>query len=163
MPTTTTNVQRLAGDDLATALSAYTFPGAIDTIEALWRRVPDYTADDLGTLKVSVTPGSYEINQQEQAPRGADFFEPTLGIVIAKSVDGEEEITQLEELVQNVVDAIRSYHIVLASFADSSDWRDIAVPVPFDRDMLTERNVFLAQISVTWWIGVEKVAAPTAP
>lgn len=156
----TTNIQRIAGDDLAAALSAYTFPGVIDSIEAVWRRVPDYVTEDLGTLKVSVTPGPYEINQQEQAPRGADFFEPTLGIVIAKSVNGEEEIGDLEELVQNIVDAIRSYHVVLASFNDSSDWREIAVPVPFDREMLAERNVFLAQISVTWWIGVDKVAAP---
>lgn len=156
----TTNVQRIAGDDLAAALSAYTFHGAIESVEAVWRRVPDYTNEDLATLKVSVTPGPTEINQTDQAPRGADFFEPTLGIVVGKAVSGEEEIADLEELVQNIVDAIRSYHIVLASFADSSDWRDIAVPVPFDREMLSDRGIFLAQISVTWWIGVDKLPPP---
>lgn len=161
MPTTT-NIQRIAGDDLASALSAYTFPGDIDAIEAVWRRVPDYTADNLGTLQVSVTPGPYEIDQANQAPRGSDFFEPTLGIVVAKSVTSETDIVELEELVQGIVDAIRSYHITLASFAGSSDWREIMVPVPFDRDMLNERNVFLAQITVTWMIGVDKVAAPGA-
>ena len=160
MPTLT-NVQRVAGDDLAAALSDYTFPGTIDSIEAVWRRVPDYSVEALGTLQVSVTPGPYEINQQEQAPRGSDFFEPTLGIVIAKSVTSEQEIVDLEELVQAIVDAIRSYHVTLESFSDSSDWREIAVPVPFDREMLAERNVFLAQISVTWWIGVDKVQQPT--
>lgn len=157
----TTNIQRIACDDLAAALSDYTFPGTIDTIEAVWRRVPDYAAEDLGTLKVSVTPGPYEIDQANQAPRGADFFEPTLGIVIAKSVSGEDEIADLEELVQGIVDAIRSYHITLASYEGSSDWRDITVPVPFDRDMLAERNVFLAQISVTWMIGVDKLQPPS--
>jgi hypothetical protein len=162
MPTTT-NIQRTAGDDLATALSAYTFAGTIDSIEAVWRRVPDYDVEALGTLQVSVTPGPYEVNQAQEAPRGSDFFEPTLGIVVAKSVTNEQEISDLEELVQGVVDAIRSYHITLTSFESSSDWREITVPVPFDRDMLAERNVFLAQISVTWMIGVDKVQPPQAP
>lgn len=156
----TTNIQRIAGNDLAAALSAYTFAGDIDSITATWRRVPDYNADALGTLQVSVTPGPYEINQATAAPRGADFFEPTLGIVIAKSVTSDEDIDELEELVQGIVDAIRSYHITLESFDDSSDWREIMVPVPFDRDMLNERSIFLAQISVTWMIGVDKLAPP---
>lgn len=157
----TTNIQRIAGDDLAAALSAYTFPGAIDSITAAWRRVPDYNADSLGTLQVSVTPGPYEINQATEAPRGADFFEPVLGIVVAKSVTSDEDIDDLDELVQAIVDAIRSYHITLESFDNSSDWREIMVPVPFDREMLNERSIFLAQISVTWMIGVDKVPAPT--
>lgn len=156
----TTNIQRLAGDDLADALSAYTFPGTIDSIEAVWRRVPDYAVEALGTLQVSVTPGPYEVNQANDAPRGSDFFEPTIGIVIAKTVSSEQEIADLEELVQGIVDAIRSYHVTLASFDGSSDWREIAVPVPFDREMLAERNVFLAQISVTWMIGVDKSTPP---
>lgn len=159
----TTNIQRTAGEDLAAALSEYAFNGAISSVDAVWRRVPDYTHEDLSVLKVSVTPGPYEINQTDQAPRGADFFEPTLGIVVGKSVSGEEEVAELEELVQNIVDAIRSYHIVLGSFSDSSDWRDISVPVPFDREMLSDRGVFLAQISVTWWIGVDKLPLPQPP
>jgi hypothetical protein len=160
MPTPTiTNVQRIAGNDLASALSEYTFPGAITSIDAAWRRVPDYTADDLGVVKVSVTPGPYEINQQDQPPRGADFFNPVLGIVIAKSVSNDTEIDDLDELVQGIVDAIRSYKVTLASFAGSSDWRDITVPVPFDRESLNERSVFLAEINVTWMIGVDKLAA----
>lgn len=157
----TTNIQRLAGDDLAAALSDYTFAGTIGSIEAVWRRIPDYTADTLGTLQVSVTPGPYEVDQANQAPRGSDFFEPTLGIVIAKSVSSEQEIVDLEELVQGIVDAIRSYHVTLPSFQGSSDWTEITVPVPFDRDMLAERSVFLAQISVTWMIGVDKLPQPT--
>lgn len=157
----TTNVQRIVANDLATALTAYTFPGDIQKIDAVYRRVPDYTANDLGTIKVSVTPGPTEINQREQPPRGADFFYPTVGIVIAKSVTGDAEIDQLEELSQHIVDAIRSYRVTLASFADSSDWTDIAITVPFDRESLNERNVFLAQIEVTWMVGIDKVEAPT--
>lgn len=153
----TTNIQRIAGDDLAAALSDYTFGGTISTIDAVWRRVPDYTNETLSTLHVSVTPGPYEVNQAMQAPRGSDFFEPTLGIVVAKAVTSEQEIADLEELVQGIVDAIRSYHITLESFDGSSDWRDISVPVPFDRDMLNDRNVFLSQISVTWMVGVDKL------
>lgn len=160
MPTTT-NVQRIVGNDLAAALTAYTFPGDIPKIDAVYRRVPDYTANDLGTIKVSVTPGPVEINQEDTPPRGGDFFYPVSGIVIAKAVASEAEVDQLEELVQHIVDALRSYHITLASFAGSSDWKEISVPVPFDRESLNERNVFLAEINVTWWVPVDKVAAPT--
>jgi hypothetical protein len=32
--------------------------------------------------------------------------------------------------------------------------------VPFDREMLNERKVFLAEINVVWMVGIEKVAAP---
>lgn len=156
MPTAA-NIQRAVGDDLVAQLNAYTFSGAIDSITAAYRRVPDYSADQLGTLQVSVTPGPYEVNQANQAPRGSDFFEPTVGIVVAQSVNGEQDIADLEELVQGIVDAIRSYHVTLPSFAGSSDWREILVPVPFDRDMLNERSVFLAQITVAWMIGVDKL------
>ena len=159
----TTNIQRLVGTDLATALSAYTFPGAIPAVQAAWRRVPDYTANDLGSLKVSVTPGPYDINQQDQPPRGADFFHPVVGIVIAKTVASEAEADDLDELVQHIVDAIRSYHITLPSFAGSSDWVEIAVPVPFDRESLNDRSVFLAEINVTWMIGMSKLPPLPAP
>jgi hypothetical protein len=157
----TLNVQRLAGTDLAAALSAHTFPGAIPSVAAEWRRVPDYTADDLGALKVSVTPGTMEINQRDQPTREMDFFYPSLGIVIAKSVATDAEVDDLDELVQHIVDAIRSYHVGLESFDNSTDWLEIAVPVPFDREMLNERKVFLAEINVVWMVGIEKVAAPT--
>jgi hypothetical protein len=156
----TLNVQRLAGTDLAAALSAHAFPGAIPSVSAVWRRVPDYQADDLGTLKVSVTPGVVEINQRDQPTREMDFFYPSLGIVIAKSISTDAEADDLDELVQHIVDAIRSYHVGLESFDNSTDWLEIAVPVPFDREMLNERKVFLAEINVVWMVGIEKVAAP---
>lgn len=156
----TLNVQRVAGTDLAAALSAYTFPGAISTVEAVWRRVPDYGAEDLGVLKVSVTPGTLEVNQRDQPTREMDFFYPNLGIVIAKSIVSDADVDDLDELVQHIVDAIRSYHVALASFDNSTDWLEIAVPVPFDREMLNERKIFLAEINVVWMVGMEKVPAP---
>lgn len=156
----TINVQRVAGTDLAAALSAHTFPGAIPSVEAVWRRVPDYTAEDLGQLKVSVTPGPLEVNQRDQPTREMDFFYPNIGIVVAKSVASDAEVDDLDELVQHIVDAIRSYHVGLESFDNSTDWLEIDVPVPFDRDMLNERKIFLAQINVVWMVGIEKVPVP---
>lgn len=156
----TLNVQRVAGTDLATALSAHTFPGAISSVAAEWRRVPDYGVEDLGALKVSVTPGTLEINQRDQPTREMDFFYPSLGIVIAKSISTDAEVDDLDELVQHIIDAIRSYHVGLDSFDNSTDWLEIAVPVPFDREMLNERKIFLAEINVVWMVGIEKVPAP---
>lgn len=158
----TLNVQRVAGTDLAEALSAYAFTGAIPTVQAVWRRVPDYAVEDLGVLKVSVTPGQLEINQREQPTREMDFFYPSMSIVVAKSISTDAEVDDLDELVQQIVDAIRSYHVSLASFENSTDWLEINVPVPFDREMLNERKVFMAEISVTWMVGIEKVPAPSS-
>lgn len=157
------HIQRLVGQKLADALTEYTWPGAIDKITAEWRRKPDYGLPDLGTLKVSVVPGPVQINQRQQAPRGADFFELTVGIVVAKHVGTEQEIQDLEDLNMAIMDAIRSELLPLEDL-DAADWLDIGQPVPYDAEVLQERNVFLSQIEVTYMVGMNKLApAPPPP
>jgi hypothetical protein len=156
------HIQRLVGQKLAEALSGYSWPGTLSTIEAAWRRKPDYDLTDLGTLKVSVVPGPVQINQRQQAPRGADFFELTVGIVIAKHVGSEQEIQDLEDLNQAIMDAIRSELLPLDDL-EAADWLDIGQPVPYDVEALQERNVFLSQIEVTYMVGMNKLAPPPAP
>jgi hypothetical protein len=156
------HIQRLVGQKLAEALSDYDWPGAIPSIEAAWRRKPDYGLADLGTLKVSVVPGPVQINQRQSAPRGADFFELTVGIVIAKHVGSEPEIQDLEDLNQAIMDAIRSELLPLADL-EAADWLDIAQPVPYDAEVLQERNVFLSQIEVTYMVGMNKLDPPPPP
>lgn len=159
MPTAA-HIQRLVADELATALSTYTWTESIPEITATFRRVPDYQLEDLGTLKVSIVPGPVSVNQNDQGqPRGADFFEVGVGIVLARHIGSDEEIADLEDLNMAIVDAIRSYHITLANL-DNSDWTDISIPVPYDREALTERNVFLSQIEVMFLVPQDKVAAP---
>jgi hypothetical protein len=155
MPTTT-HIQRLVGEALAAALSDYEFSGDIKSIDATWRRIPDYQLEDLGTLKCSVTPGPVTVNSND-APRRCDFFEPVVGISIAKHVGSESEIQQLEDLNMEIIDAIRSYLIVLNGLPAACDWTDIALPMPFDRDALTDRNVFFSQIEVTYRVPMDKV------
>ena len=156
------HIQRLVGQKLAEALSGYEWPGTLSTIEAAWRRKPDYDLTDLGTLKVSVVPGPVQINQRQQAPRGADFFELTVGIVIAKHVGSEQEIQDLEDLNQAIMDAIRSELLPLDDL-EAADWLDIGQPVPYDVEALQERNVFLSQIELTYMVGMNKLAPPPAP
>lgn len=161
MPTPS-HVQRLVADELATALSAHTWTEAIAEITAVFRRVPDYQLEDLGTLKVSVVPGPINVNTNDQGqPRGADMFEVGVGIVLAKHVGSEQEIADLEDLNMAIVDAIRSYHITLSGIP-YADWTDISIPSPYDRDALTERNVFLSQIEVMFLVPQDKLAAPEA-
>jgi hypothetical protein len=152
------HIQRLVGQKLAEALSGYSWPGTLSTIEAAWRRKPDYDLTDLGTLKVSVVPGPVQINQRQQAPRGADFFELTVGIVIAKHVGSEQEIQDLEDLNQAIMDAIRSELLPLDDL-EAADWLDIGRPVPYDVEALQERNVFLSQIEVAYMVPMNKLAA----
>lgn len=151
------HIQRLLGQKLAEALSEYSWPGTLSTIAAAWRRKPDYDLADLGTLKVSVVPGPVTINQRGQNPRGCDFFELTVGIVIAKHVGSEQEIQDLEDLNQAIMDAIRSELIVLEDL-EAADWLDIGQPVPYDAEALQERNVFLSQIEVTYSVPMDKLA-----
>jgi hypothetical protein len=157
MPSTT-HIHRLVGEALATALSGFTFPGPITSVDAVWRRIPDYQLEDLGTLKVSVTPGPITVNSND-APRRCDFFEPVLGVVLAKHIGSEAEIADLEDLNMAIIDAIRSYQLQLSGLPASCDWTDIALPTPFDREALTERNVFFSQIEITYRIPIDKVTA----
>lgn len=152
------HIQRLVGQKLAEALSAYEWPGTIDTVEAVWRRKPDYTLEDLGTLKVSVVPGPVTMNQRSQAPRGADFFELTVGIIVAKHVGSEQEIQDLEDLNQAIMDAIRSELVPLDDL-ESADWSEIGQPMPYDSDMLQDRSVFMSQIEVSYTVPKDKLSA----
>jgi hypothetical protein len=161
MPTPA-HIQRLVATELAAALSEVTWTTAIPAIAATFRRVPDYQLEDLGTLKVSVVPGPIGVNQNDQGqPRGADFFDIGVGIVIAKHVGGEQEIADLEDLNMAIVDAIRSYHVTLAQIP-YADWTDISIATPYDREALTERNVFLSQVEVMWMVPQDKLAAPAS-
>ena len=154
-----THIQRQVCQTLAAALSAYSWPGAIPTIEAVWRRRPDYGIEDLGAVKVSVVPGPIEINQRERQPRGCDFFELTVGIVLAKSVTSEQEIQDLEDLNQAIMDAIRSELLPLEGL-EAADWVEMGQPVPYDAESLQNQHVFLSQIEVTYTVPVNKLPPP---
>jgi hypothetical protein len=157
------HVQREIGQALATELSAYSFAGAITAVDAVYRRRADYQLEDLGGLKVSVVPGPVGVGPTgdvPQAPRGMDFMALTYGVVVAKHVGSESDIEACEDLMQAIMDAIRSDHLDLG---EGVDWIDFGQPVPFDMDSLEDRNVFLSQVEVTYMVPVQKLPAPTPP
>ena len=154
MPTAVpTHVQRVVANELAAALTAYSWPGDIPAISAAFRRVPDYSVEDLGTLKVSVVPGPVQIRT---ATRSDDMFDVSVGIVLAKLLSSEADIADLEDLNMAIIDAIRSEKITLQNLPSGADWSTIELPVPYDRESLTERNVFLSQLEITFQVPVEK-------
>lgn len=156
MPTTP-HTSRHVCDELAAALSAYEWTEAIPSLTAAFRRTPDYVLEDLGTLKVSVVPGQVGVNQNDQQPRGADFFQIAVSVVLAKHVGTEQEIQDLEDLNMAIVDAIRSYKVTLANIP-YADWTDISITTPFDPQTLVERNVFLSQTEITFMVPRDKLA-----
>lgn len=154
MPTAApTHVQRLVANELAAALTAYDFPGDIPAITATFRRVPDYSVEDLGTLKVSVVPGPVQIRT---ATRSDDMFDVSVGIVLAKLLSSEADIAALEDLNMAIIDAVRSEKLTIQNLPNGADWSTIELPVPYDRESLTERNVFLSQLEITFQVPVEK-------
>jgi hypothetical protein len=146
--------------ELAAAISEHEWADPYESVEASFRRMADYGLEDLGTLKISIVPGQIQVNQDDRQPRGADFFEVTVSIVMAKHVGTEGEISDLEDLNLQIVDAIRSYHLTLANI-EHADWTDISISMPFDPQSLADRNVFLSQTDVTFWIPRDKLPAPT--
>jgi hypothetical protein len=155
------HVQREIGKALAQELSAQAFAGSISGVEAVYRRRADYQLEDLGALKVSVVPGPVGVGPSGDAPqatRGMDFLTLTYGVVVAKHVGSEPEIENCEDLMQGIMDAIRSDHMDLGA---GVDWMDFGQPTPFDQDALEDRNVFLSQIEVTYMIGLAKLPPPS--
>lgn len=157
------HVQRQIGEALAAQLSAQAFAGAISSVEAVYRRRADYQLEDLGALKISVVPGPVGVGPNGDAPqaaRGMDFLSVTYGVVVAKHVGSEADIEACEDLMQAIMDAIRSGHM---DVGQGADWIDFGQPTPFDQDSLEDRSVFLSQIEVTYMVGLAKLAAPASP
>lgn len=158
------SVQRQIGQALAESLSAYTFSGAIDTIEAVYRRRPDYGVEDLGTLKVSVVPGPF----QSSAPstfnagptRGSDYVTVTYGVVIAKHVGDDSEMEQLEDLAQEIMDVVRSDLLSLSDVPDGVQWSEFGQPMAFDPDALGDRSVWMSQVELTFTVPLARLSPP---
>ena len=163
MPTLLPHISRNVAKQLAAALSAFTWgsaPGG--TITAAMQRKPDYGLEDLGMLRVSVVPGPYTMKTET---KGMELADVTTGIVVAKHVGSEAEIDALEDLCQEIVDAIRSNYVKPAGLPAFTDWTEVSNPLPYDPELLEARNVFMAQIAVQWDVPVDKwvPATPTGP
>lgn len=151
------HIQRLVCQELAEAMSAYTWPGNIPTIAAVRRRKAEFgSANEIGSLMVSVVPGPFSTKPNT---RSDDIFEVMTGIVIAKLVASDQEVDDLEDLNQAIVDAIRSDRLDLTALPAGSEWSEIEVPVTFDPDALAERSMFLSQTVVTWQIPLNRITA----
>jgi hypothetical protein len=144
-------------DALAAGLSAYTFSEPYESITAVRSYVPDYEATELKTLKVSVVPGPVET---ERASRGQELFTQQVSVVIGKLVDGtNEDIDALTLLGQEIIDAIRSEVLVTTGMPEEAHYFAASMEVQFDRDSLTKRRIFLAQIDVTYRVPRPRIEA----
>lgn len=148
------HVSRQLATALATALAARTWTTLGTQIPVEMKRKPDYLLEDLGTLVVSTVPGPVTLTTETRAMEVAEVM---IGVVIADHVGSEGEISKLEDLEQEIVDQIRSGHIVPAGMPDGTDWTEIANPVPYDAEQLETRNVFLGQITVTFKVPLDRV------
>jgi hypothetical protein len=163
MPALLPHISRNVATRLAAALSAFTWGSvAGGRINAVMQRKPDYGLEDLGMLRVSVVPGPYTMKTET---KGMEVSDVSTGIVVAQHVGSEAEIVALEDLCQEIVDAIRSNFIQPSGLPEATDWTEVGNPLPYDPELLEARNVFMAQISVQWEVPVDKwaPASPTGP
>jgi hypothetical protein len=149
-------IEILIADSLAGSLSLARFDGAIASVDAVRSYVPDYTAEELGDLKVSVVPGETQVTPHTH---GADLFEIEVHIVIGKRMASDAEIDDLVELRTAIVDAIRSKKLPAAetTMPPGVAWMNVTNLVTYDRDQVTGARVFLADISVTYRYANAKV------
>jgi len=151
-------IEILIADSLADSLSRHTFDGAISKIAAVRRFVPDFQGDDVSTLKVSVVPGECEVTNHTH---GADLFEVSVHVVIAKRITTDEDVDDLVELRTNIVDAIRSKVIPASvpAMPAGVSWFSISNSVTFQPDQITNHRVFMGEIMVTYRRAQAKVTA----
>lgn len=149
-------IEILICDSLADSLSKFTFPGDIKTIAAVRRIVPDEVTENLDTLQVSVVPGEVDVSNHTH---GADLFEPTVHVVIAKRFDTDAELDSLYDLRSDIVDAIRSKALPASTPAmpAGTHWMSIQNVVTFGRDQVANMRTFLADIAVVYRRSQEKV------
>ena len=143
------SIELLVADSLAQSLSDHSFPGAISRVEAVRRFVPDIQGEDVSTLKVSVVPGEVDVTNHTH---GADLFESSIHVVIAKRFENDGEIDDLVELRSNVVDAIRSRTLPASTppMPAGVAWMSIANTVTFAPDQFTNHRVFVGEITITY-------------
>jgi len=159
MPTPLPHISRNLAKQLAAALSAYAWgsvPGGV--LDVKMQRKPDYSLEDLGHLRVSVVPGAYTMKTET---KGMEVADATVGIVVAQHVGSDAEIEALEDICQEIVDAIRSDYIKPTGLPAFTDWTEVGIPLPYDPELLEARNVFMSQIATQWDVPVDKWPRPT--
>ena len=149
-------IEILICNSVADSLSRHTFPGAIQRITATRRIVPDEVTENLDELQVSVVPGELDVTN---LTHGADLFESTIHVVIAKKFDSDQELDDLYDLRSNIVDAIRSKALPASvpPMPPATHWYSIQNVVTFGRDQVMNMRTFLADIAIVYRRSQEKV------
>lgn len=142
-------IEILIARSLAASLSAAKFYGAIDSVDAVFSFVPDYSTEELSDLRVSVVPGTIEVSNHTH---GADLYEYEIHVVIGKKFTSNAELEDLVELRSEIVDAIRSRTLPPSSppLPAGVAWMGVTNAVTYDRDQVTGQRVCLADIAVTY-------------
>lgn len=153
----TSAVEILVAKSLAHSLSAVEW-ATYGYVECRFQYVPDFEGLDLSTIRVSVVPGPLELQVDT---RGADLHAPEVHVVIAKHFSLPSEIEQLVQLRTDIQDAIRSNTLpsTASPMPGGVSWFAMEATQSFDRDAMSSKRLFLADLGVTYHILVDKVQA----
>jgi hypothetical protein len=153
----TTAVEILVAKSLAQGLSAVQW-NRYGYVQCAFQYVPDFEGIDLSTLRISVVPGPLELAVDT---RGADLHAPEVHVVIAKHFSSSDEIESLVQMRTDIQDAIRSNILPVTSAAMPGGvaWFSMEATQSFDRDAMSSKRLFLADLGVTYHVLVDKVQA----
>lgn len=149
------SIELRIADALAASLRAATFAGPLSCAAATRRFVPDTTVLKANTLEVSVVPGVVEVSN---LTHGSDLFAVEIHVVLARKFGSDADVVDLIELRTQIVDAIRSDNLPIASPAmpDGVSWMNVENNVTYDRDSIVNGRVFLCDIGVSYRISQGK-------
>lgn len=144
-------------DALAAGLASYTFSPPYASINPVRRYVPDYEIAELGSLHVSVVPGPVTT---EKTARGSDLFQHQIAVVLARQTDGSNaDLDALGQLAEEILDAIRSEALDTPTMPPMCRYLSAEMETSLDRDAMTDRRVYLAQLAITYHLPRAKLEA----
>ena len=136
----------LVATSLADSLARYPFS---TTFTPAMEYVPDFERLDATSLRVSVVPGTVDI---QEGSRGKNLHEVTVNVVFAKAVTSNSELGNLSKLRAEVADKIRSQCLPesVPPMPGSMVYVSLETPVLYDAKSLIGGRIFLAEIAVTY-------------
>lgn len=144
-----TSASTAIADALAAGLSAHSFSAPYASLTATRRYVADDDALNLKTVKVSVVPGPVTT---ERGARGSDDYRHQIAVIVAKQTAATTaELDALAVLAEEILDAIRSDLVAYGpTMPEHARYLGAEMETTLDRDALSERSLFLAQIVCTY-------------
>ncbi|HBT77644.1 MAG TPA: hypothetical protein DEB39_12145 [Planctomycetaceae bacterium] len=130
-------------DAVVTELAHYAFS---QDFEPKMLVLPDFSTEELETLRVSVVPGGVEI---DQATRSSSKYTVTVSIGVQKRITGtpEETVATMGALVDEIADFLKSTDL---SQFPAAQWHSLTNEPIYVPEHLSQKRTFTSVLSLKY-------------